>query len=85
MNTDKQYPSALEQTSNILKTGLDVAKSSISGESLLVSDEIKNQRMEICKSCEWFEARYNRCIKCGCFLRIKTTLAASHCPLHKWS
>ena len=42
------------------------------------------ERMEICKSCEFFQAYVKRCSQCGCFMEAKTMFPDSRCPLGKW-
>lgn len=44
-----------------------------------------DERLEICKSCEFFQAYINRCAQCGCFMQAKTMFPDSKCPLNKWS
>ena len=41
-------------------------------------------RLEICSTCEKFEASTTRCQECGCFMIAKTLLPFSDCPLGKW-
>jgi iron-sulfur cluster repair protein YtfE (RIC family) len=65
-----------------------------------VNSALKQQRMEICKSCEHFTNKTtcgtpvigNEVIvngevlhTCGCIMTVKTSLSAEHCPLGKWS
>jgi len=47
-------------------------------------EEISNTRLEICKTCEWFRPKSQTCKKCGCFMRLKTTLEHAKCPIGKW-
>ena len=47
-------------------------------------EDVKAERLEICKTCEFFRARFNQCSKCGCFMNIKTTLKKATCPVGKW-
>lgn len=47
-----------------------------------VAKDISNSRYEICKSCPRFKAGI--CLECGCLMKLKTTLSAAYCPLHKW-
>lgn len=47
-------------------------------------EELSEYRLEICKSCEWFRQRSQTCKKCGCFMKLKTTLAHAKCPIAKW-
>lgn len=41
-------------------------------------------RLEICNSCEWFHKRLAKCRKCGCFMKLKSTLKQASCPVGKW-
>ena len=49
-----------------------------------VPENIKDQRMEICKVCEHFTT-LSRCKKCGCYMPAKVLLARAKCPIDKWS
>ena len=46
--------------------------------------ELIESRLEICKSCEWFSKTMIKCKKCGCFMKLKTTLKGAKCPIGKW-
>jgi hypothetical protein len=45
---------------------------------------IGEERLEICKKCEYIELDTLRCSQCGCFMEYKTKLPFSDCPLKKW-
>lgn len=45
---------------------------------------LSEQRLDICKKCPRFFKPTNTCKECGCFMRIKTQLPNSTCPLEKW-
>ena len=49
-----------------------------------ISEEAVKVRMDTCKSCDQFEPIQERCKSCGCFMRAKTSLRTSTCPLNKW-
>jgi hypothetical protein len=49
-----------------------------------VSDNIKANRLNTCKSCEHFNQSLHQCKLCGCFLQIKTSWATEKCPIDKW-
>lgn len=52
-----------------------------------VSEEIRNERLDICKSCKHFIEKSSRCSECGCFMVAKTWLNADPkqlCPKKKW-
>lgn len=52
------------------------------GESPVAPAAESEGRFEVCRACEFYRAE--RCLKCGCFLRVKTYLRAEHCPVGKW-
>jgi hypothetical protein len=47
-------------------------------------DELVKCRLEICRACEYFRPKTETCRKCGCFMKLKTTLANAKCPVGKW-
>lgn len=48
------------------------------------SEDEFQRRMDICRSCEYFRVKTETCRKCGCFMKLKTKLERSHCPINKW-
>ena len=46
--------------------------------------DVADKRLEVCKSCEFFLPRSERCKLCGCFMRLKTTLELARCPMGYW-
>lgn len=48
----------------------------------LVSDEVRQQRIEICESCDKFKLYF--CIKCNCYMPFKTRIESATCPVNKW-
>jgi uncharacterized paraquat-inducible protein A len=46
--------------------------------------ELKESRLAICRKCEFFKPRTERCSKCGCFMKLKTELEYARCPIGKW-
>lgn len=46
--------------------------------------ELIEKRLSICNTCSWFNKRLAKCKKCGCFMRLKTTLETASCPVGKW-
>jgi Family of unknown function (DUF6171) len=49
-----------------------------------VEDSVAIERMDICKSCEYFLKVTGQCKKCGCIMAMKTKLPNATCPLEKW-
>lgn len=52
-------------------------------EEILVDEETRTQRMEICKPCERLTWALT-CDVCNCFMPAKTKLAGAECPEGKW-
>lgn len=48
------------------------------------SEELAAYRLEICKACPAFRPTSQTCRKCGCFMKLKTTLENAKCPIGKW-
>ena len=46
--------------------------------------ELIEARLEICKTCPALNKYTMQCRKCGCFMKLKTTLQNASCPLGKW-
>lgn len=84
MSEKKEYPSLFEQGKNLAEFSFELVKNALNTGALLVSDEVQNQRMEVCRSCEKYDETQNRCKECGCFLEHKTKFSLDSCPLDKW-
>ena len=53
-----------------------------------ISEEIREERYNICKACPAFIEDSKRCSECGCFMEAKTWVGGDPnqlCPLKKWS
>lgn len=61
---------------------LGVIKDLLTGNLQFVDSQTKNQRMDICNSCE--ARKLNFCSVCGCYLPAKTKLKKSECPMELW-
>jgi hypothetical protein len=57
------------------------AKDIVTGQKATLEE--REKRLWICSSCP--ERQQNRCGLCGCFLRGKSMLKNSQCPIGKWS
>jgi hypothetical protein len=71
-------PVSIETARNLAKAGRDIAM------RRYVPDDVKRSRMEHCMICPSWEHSSNRCLECGCQMRVKTSLTSSECPLGKW-
>ena len=61
-------------------TPLDIFKPSTEW----VDENLSNQRYSICNMCPKFISLTKQCQECGCFMVVKTKMAAATCPLGKW-
>lgn len=52
---------------------------------MTVGSVIREERYNICKSCDKFIELTSTCKLCGCFMTAKTWLPSSSCPAGKWS
>tara|TARA_R110000782_G_scaffold186862_1_gene277048 strand:+ start:15199 stop:15615 length:417 start_codon:yes stop_codon:yes gene_type:complete len=57
---------------------------SVKRNKFLTSKEVYNDRLKICKSCEYYFKPTGTCKRCGCFMRIKAKIAPVSCPVNKW-
>jgi hypothetical protein len=48
------------------------------------SEETREFRLSVCRGCERFEPKLERCLECGCFMKLKVTLEDASCPIGKW-
>lgn len=87
MSEEKQYPSIPQQGKNLAKFAWDVMVEITKNKNLAlyVSDEVYNERMDICKKCEWYDEEQDRCKNCGCWLGQKAKWSLDSCPIGKWS
>ena len=46
--------------------------------------ELSQARLAICSTCDFFRPNSKTCRKCGCFMKLKTTLEHAKCPIGKW-
>lgn len=81
---EPELPPLKEMAKGFLGTAKDVLLGAFQGEDVLVTEEVYNARMNICKGCEFFRHSDNRCSQCGCFMEAKTRFKSTHCPIHKW-
>lgn len=76
-------PTTIQKAKNLAGDIKKNTKSVMNGNSLSVDKEVYEERINICKECEFFVDE-NKCTKCGCGMKIKANLAASSCPVGKW-
>ncbi len=78
-----KFPSIFQQARNLAKEMWITGKHAAQGLPVIVEAETAFNRFSICQGCEFLRENF-RCEKCGCFMKAKTQLAASACPVGKW-
>jgi hypothetical protein len=79
------FPSLFQQARNFAKEMWHAGKNAAVGLPVLVDANTAFQRFETCRGCEFLTQDSFRCEKCGCFMKTKTQIATSSCPIGKWS
>lgn len=46
--------------------------------------ELIEARLAICNQCQYLNKTLMKCNKCGCFMKLKSTLKQASCPLGRW-
>lgn len=83
----EEFPTIKEQGKSLAKFTFEVVKDGVfnlSPGEVFASDELKKERLDICKKCEYYSMRQNRCKHCGCWLEHKVKFKVSECPIYKW-
>lgn len=80
----RQYPDFWQQIENFKKFTMDVGQTAVNHNSVMVSPEDFESRMQICRECPEFNVEQKRCYLCGCYMEFKAKFTASNCPASKW-
>jgi hypothetical protein len=78
---DSQYASWSEQLRSLVQTSIHYVQAERKG---LETDDIVNERLSICESCDQYDSVHKRCKRCGCFMKLKTKIPSATCPLGLW-
>lgn len=81
---EPELPAIGAMVKGLAGTAGDVAKGILRGEGAFVTGALYEERMTICKGCEFFRQSDQRCSQCGCYMQNKTKLKKAYCPVHKW-
>ena len=49
------------------------------------TDEVYNERLNICKSCIYYFKLTGQCKRCLCFMKVKARLSTLSCPQKYWT
>jgi len=80
----KDLPSLKEMAFGLTEAIKENITNAVMNGVLLASEEEKEKRFETCLNCEFLMHKQSRCLKCGCYMNLKTRLKASKCPIGKW-
>jgi hypothetical protein len=80
-----KFPSLFQQARNFAKEMWHAGKNAAVGLPVLVDAETAFNRFQTCQGCEFLTQDSFRCEKCGCFMKTKTQIATSSCPIGKWN
>ena len=80
-----KYPSP--RSPSLAKKAMNLANSTVKHVSTGMAQAEKKERekrLEICVSCDRYNAEDKTCLECGCYLEIKTKWASEACPIGLW-
>jgi len=77
-------PSTIDMAANLAATLKDTALSFLKSGKVMVYDDVKNGRLQICNSCDAYIKEQKRCSRCGCFMETKARMSGAKCPIDKW-
>lgn len=80
--SNEELPTAVEMAKNLMKDGTAIIKNAFSGNKTLVDDEERIKRWSICTTCP--RLQNDRCLECGCFMKVKVAFQTSKCPIGNW-
>jgi len=73
-------PSTIQMAKNLAESTVKHVKSGL----LKVTEEERQKRLDICSDCEFYIPKEDRCGKCGCYMKSKSTWKTGQCPIGKW-
>ena len=79
---DDALPTAFEMARNLLKDGAKIVSNAVQGNPTLVDQEVRDNRWNTCLVCS--RLQNDRCLECGCFMKVKVAFKTSVCPVGKW-
>lgn len=70
--------------SNFLAAIGRVLRQILRREPFAVPPDVQDTRLSFCNRCEFLVPDSRQCVKCTCFVDIKTLLSTESCPERKW-
>lgn len=91
METEKPIPKVTQENYKPIDFGESIPIYSQKGDivnivyKMFATKEAVKQRVDICKTCEYFDKIvFGSCKVCGCLVKLKAHLAGASCPVDKW-
>jgi len=81
---NQQFPSLTEEVKNAAMALMRVSKAIVEGEKVRTTEEEVRKRLKICESNKCGQFFKSRCLKCGCYTKLKIKLYTESCPLGYW-
>ena len=88
-----KMPPASVMLKNLLNAGKDEISAIIEKKEPVTNEEIA-RRLSVCALCEFYtpniaelsedQKAQNRCVKCGCYMSLKSRLRSADCPVGTW-
>lgn len=79
---EEALPSLMTMAKNLTSDGVKIVKNAMAGNKTLVEDSVREHRWSTCLKCP--RLQNDRCLECGCFMKVKVAFQPSVCPLGKW-
>lgn len=77
-----KLPGMLDMAKNLMRDGSNIVSNALAGNKTLVDESIREKRWSICQECP--KLLNDRCIECGCFMKVKVAFITSKCPIGNW-
>lgn len=74
----------LKQKMEALRDSAEGGAVNMLPETMKATENVIAERWEICQACEHLYKPTHTCKVCGCFMKVKTSLAGARCPKNKW-
>ena len=66
-----------------VNNSIDMRTAPVAVKRNIIHDEsVLKMRWDLCLGCEFLKD--NKCLECGCFMKVKHKLAMAKCPIDKW-
>jgi hypothetical protein len=80
LSTSCSKPSILQMSKNLATSTIKHVSTGMAQ----AEKKEREKRLEICVSCDRYNAEDKTCLECGCYLEIKTKWASEACPIGLW-